>query len=372
MPTRVAIAHDWMTTYAGSERCVEQMLREFPDADLLVSVVRPAALPAPLRRARPSLLQRIPGAAGHHEYLLPLMPAAWWLHRPPPEVDVVISSSHACAKGVRAPAGAAHLCYCYTPMRYAWDFGAERGRFPPAVRPAAYAAMAAMRRWDRASARRVDRFLAISSAVARRIRRAYGRDAGVLHPPVRTDFFTPAPAGGQDYFLFVGRLVAYKRPDLVVEAFRDLPYRLVVVGRGPMESGLRARAGANVAFRSALDDAALRDLYRGARALVYPGEEDFGLVMAEAQACGTPVIAFAGGGALDIVRPGETGWLLQDHRADLLRAAVRRAARGDLDPEGIAATTAARFSVDRFRHGIRAAVDEVAGIRRCRPTRTVA
>jgi glycosyltransferase involved in cell wall biosynthesis len=370
MNPRVAIAHDWMTTYAGSERCVEQMLQIFPDADLLVSLIRPDALPPALRRARPSLLQRIPGAAEHHGYLLPLMPAAWRLRRPLRDIDAVISSSHACANAVRAEPGVAHLSYCYTPMRYAWDFAAERERFPAGTRAAVRAAMAGMRRWDLRTADRVDRFVAISSAVAERIGRAYGRTAQVIHPPVATHEFTPADVEPEDYFLFVGRLVAYKRADLVVDAFRGLPHRLVVVGTGPMEERLRRRAGANVSFRSAVAQGDLRDLYRRARALVYPADEDFGLVMAEAQACGTPVVALARGGALDIVAPGETGWLVGEQSVVAVRAAVARAAAESLDRREIAARTASRFSSARFRAEIREAVDAaVRDKRRGRPPR---
>lgn len=354
---RVAVAHEWLVRYAGSERCVEEMLNAFPGALLVTTVVRPGAVPPPLARAEPSFLQRLPGSRTHHEWFLPLMPLAWRRTELPPDLDAVISSSHACAKAVRSANGVPHLCYCYTPMRYAWDFQAEHRRFPAPIRPVARAGMAWFRSWDRRTAERVDEFVAISTAVADRVRRFYGRHAQVIHPPVDTEFFTPGREHG-DEFLYVGRLVSYKRADLVVRAFEGLPYRLLVVGAGHLADELRASAPANVRFAGEVDDGELRDLYRSARALVYPADEDFGIVMAEAQACGTPVVALAAGGAVDIVRPGETGWLLESQDLDELRRAIDLAATEELDPGAIRAS-AERFSRERFRRELRAAVEEL-------------
>jgi glycosyltransferase involved in cell wall biosynthesis len=361
---RVVVAHEWLVSYAGSERCVEQMLEVFPGARLLTTVVGEAALPRAFGRAEPSLLQRIPLARRHHEWFLPLMPLAWRLREPIRDADLVVSSSHACAKGVRFAPAIPHLCYCHTPMRYAWDFESERDRFPRLLRMPSRAAMSWFRRWDRTTADGVTRFVANSSAVASRIERAFGREAKVIHPPVRTDFFTPGGERG-DEFLYVGRLVGYKRPDLVVEAFAGLPgLRLRVVGEGPLRRALAARATANVSFVGGVDDVGLRDLYRSARALVYPAEEDFGIAMAEAQACGTPVIGLRAGGATDIVQPGVSGWLLSTQSVAELRAAVRRAAVDEIDP-GVVSASAQRFAVARFRREIgAAAVECAAGERR--------
>jgi glycosyltransferase involved in cell wall biosynthesis len=359
---RVAIAHEWLVRYAGSERCVHEMLHVFPHAPLLTTVVEPSALPAAFARARPSLLQHLPGSTRHHEWLLPLMPLAWRLRTPVSDVDLVISSSHACAKGVRAAAGIPHLCYCHTPMRYAWQFEAERERFPPALRPVARAGMEWFRRWDRKTAAHVTHFVANSTAVARRIEHSFGRHAEVIHPPVDTEFFTP---GGEraGFFLYVGRLVGYKRPDLVVEAFAELPeLELVVVGEGPMKPALEAAATANVSFLDTVDGERLRDLYRAATALVYPAEEDFGITMAETIACGTPVIGLSDGGAADIVEPGITGRLVGTQSVSELREAVRQAAREQVDRTAIAAR-AQRFSAHRFRREIRAAAERCAGAR---------
>jgi glycosyltransferase involved in cell wall biosynthesis len=360
---RVAIAHEWLVSYAGSERCVEEMLGEFPDARLVTTLLDATAVPEMLRRARPSLLQHVPGAVTHHEWFVPLMPLAWRLRSPLRDVDVVISSNHACAKAVRVADGVPHICYCHTPMRYAWDFEAERGRFPAAIRPVVRAGMGWFRRWDRGTAQRVTRFVANSTAVAGRIQRAYGRSAEVIHPPVRTDFFTPGERHDDDYFLFVGRLVGYKRPELALTVFGDLPYRLVVVGEGDARGELEARATRNVEFVGTVDDDTLRGLYRSARAVVNPGEEDFGIAMAEAQACGTPVIALGAGGAPDIIEHERTGWLVEGGDLDAWRAAIRRAAVEELDATEIV-RRAQRFSAQRFREQIRAMVESEIGAAR--------
>jgi glycosyltransferase involved in cell wall biosynthesis len=353
----VCIAHEWLVAYGGSERVVEEMLAVFPHAELLTTLLDTSAVPPVLASARPSALQRLPARTRRQEWLLPLMPLAWQRHRPSGDIDAAISSSHACAKAVPVPQGVPHLCYCHTPMRYAWDFAAERHRFPRAVQPVAKAGAAWLRRWDRSTSHRVTRFLANSTAVSARIARAYGRRADVVHPPVRTDFFTPGGAR-EDFFLYVGRLVSYKRPELAVQAFAGLPHRLVVVGDGHLAAALRARATPNVTFLPRVTDAELRDLYRSARALVFPAEEDFGIAMAEAQACGTPVVGLAAGGAVDIVDDGRTGWLLERQEPESLRRMVLRAAGEDLDPEEVRAS-ALRFSAAVFRRRLQDAVDEM-------------
>lgn len=348
---RVAIAQEWIIKRGGSERCVEAMRSAFPSATVLTTLLEPDAVPL-LRDAHTSFLQRIPGASLHHEWFLPLMPLAWKTMGVP-DADLVISSSHACAKAVRVPEGVPHLCYCHTPMRYAWDFESERKRFPLPIRPLARQGMRAFRAWDRRSAAGVTEFVANSSAVAERIFRCYGRSAEVIHPPVRTDYFTPGGERGDD-FLYVGRLVSYKRADLVVDAFSGLPYRLRVVGEGHLEKTLRARAGSNVTFLGEVTDEQLRELYRSARALVFPANEDFGIVMAEAQACGTPVISLREGGAADIVMSGTTGWLIEEARIEDVKQAVQRAAHEAFDP-AVIRSHAERFSQDRFVTEIREA-----------------
>jgi glycosyltransferase involved in cell wall biosynthesis len=355
---RVAIAHDWLVQYAGSERVVEAMLDVLPQAQLLTTVLRADRLPPVLRTAEPSLLDRIPGARDHHEWFLPLMPLSWRLRRPLADLDVVISSSHACAKAVRVDPGTPHICYCHTPMRYAWSFDDERHRVSAVVQGPARLAMRMFRRWDRTVSDRVTVFLANSSAVAQRISRYYGRPARILHPPVDIDFYTPRPRE-RNGFLYVGRLTGYKRPDLVVAAFARLPYHLTVVGSGPMLLHLRVTAPQNVSFVPFATRDELRELYRSSVALVYPVNEDFGIAMAEAQACGTPVIGLASGGALDIVQPGETGWLVERQEVDEVCSAVRRAVHEPLDSSSITAR-ACRFSRDRFHRELGEIVSLVA------------
>jgi glycosyltransferase involved in cell wall biosynthesis len=355
---RIAIAHEWLVRYAGSERVVHELLTAFPDARVLTTLLEPSNVPLDLARAEPSFLQGIPGATGHHEWFVPLMPLAWRVRPTLDGIDVVVSSSHACAKAVRTAAGVPHLCYCHTPMRYAWDFAAERRRFPPLIRPIAAAGMGWFRRWDRRTASHVTQFVANSSAVAERIRRYYGRNSRVVHPPVRTDFFTPGDGEREDYFLFVGRLSGYKRADLVVEAFADQPERLLVVGEGEQRAALEKRAGANVEFLGGVDDERLRDLYRGARALVFPADEDFGITMAEAQACGTPVIGYSRGGAVDIVVDGTTGLLIERQDVDHLRRAIRSPVLAELDAVEIS-SRAERFSAARFREEMTEEIDRL-------------
>lgn len=356
---RVALVHDWLVKYGGAERCLDELLELYPGSSLYTLLLDRGRVAERYHHAQPSPLQRLPGALKHHELLLPLMPAAWQLRAPIRGVDVVVSSSYACAKAVRVASGIPHVCYCHSPMRYAWDFEVEKGRLPAPVRPPAGLAMRAFRRWDRAKAANVRRFVANSTAVARRIRSFYGRDSTVVFPPVRTSFFTP---GGDrsDEFLFVSRLVSFKRPDLVVEAFRGLPYGLNVVGDGRMRQLIERGAPPNVRFSGWLDDVRLREAYRAARALVHPGVDDFGIVMAEAQACGIPVIATAEGGAVDIVADGQTGWLVKSPTVESIRRAVLRAAGDDLDPTEIRAR-AERFSEDRFRLELHAIVLEEVG-----------
>jgi glycosyltransferase involved in cell wall biosynthesis len=264
---------------------------------------------------------------------------------------------------VRAAPGVADVCYCYTPMRYAWRFEDERKRFPTPLIPLIRPALAWFRRWDRQTAQRVNQFVAISTYVADQIRSFYGRDALVVHPPVDTDFYTPDDGATGEDFLYVGRLISYKRADLVVDAFAELPYRIAIVGEGHLRRELEERATPNVRFLGNVDDVQLRSLYRSSRALVYPAEEDFGIVMAEAQACGTPVIALASGGAVDIVGPGTTGWLLAEPSVEAVSAAVEDAASATLDPTAIR-RRAERFSRSAFRAAMRRVVEDAVAASR--------
>lgn len=357
---RVAIAHEWLVNYAGSEKVVEQLLQAFPNSRLLTTVVDKDRIPPAMRHAEPSLLQRIPGATNHHEYLLPMMPISWRLRPKIDEVDAVIVSSHACANSVRAAEGIPVISYCHTPMRYAWQFELERDRFPSLIRPVVRLSTPALQSLDRRRSTNVTSFVANSTEVARRIKTFYGRTATVIHPPVATDFYCFDPnVTREDFFLWAGRLVAYKRPDLVVEAFRNSRHRLIVAGDGPMRPQLEAHASPNITFLGRTSDHQLRDLYRRTQALVCPGEEDFGITMAEAQSCGSPVISINRGGATDIVEHGTSGILcdeMQHH--DGIRRAIHLLSTSVFDNPAIAAN-ARKFSQKSFQASIAEHVSKV-------------
>ena len=354
---RVALVHDWLTGMRGGERVLEVLAGMFPEATLYTLIHVPGATSDAIERLeiRASGLSRLPGVARHYRKLLPLFPAAVERLRVEP-CDLVLSTSHAVAKGVRAPRGAAHLCYCFTPMRYVWDLaGTYLGA--GARRAAAAPLSAWLRRWDRRASApdRVTRFTAISETVAERIRRLYGRDAGVVYPPVDGQRFRPDGSVPKDYFVLVGGFNAHKRDAVAIEAFARLGAPLRVVGDGPWRARLAARAPRNVEFLGRVSDRELVALYSGCRAAVCVAEEDFGLVPVEAQACGRPVVAYGRGGATETVVPpgaGEpaTGILFAEQSADSLLDALRRfeASEAHFDPAAIRAR-AARFSVGRFR-----------------------
>jgi glycosyltransferase involved in cell wall biosynthesis len=331
---RIAVVHEWLLDFAGSERVLREILEVLPQADLFALIDRPdAELRAAIaRRARAtSFLQLMPRPQRWLRFYVPLMPLAVG-RLDVSGYDVVVSSSHAVAKGVRTQPGQVHLSYVHTPMRYAWEMedeylraaGLDRGLLGWAARRS----LARLRRWDARSARGVSVMLANSRHVAERIRRIYGRDAEVLYPPVDVAAF---PLGGarEDYYLTVSRLEAYKRIDLLVSAFAQRPdRRLVVVGDGPEMRRLRAMAPSNVELRGRLPGAEMLALMQRARAFFFAGIEDFGIVIAEAQACGTPVIALNRGGAAEIVRGEDatrpTGVLFEEQDAAQVLAALGR------------------------------------------------
>jgi len=333
---RVALVHDWLTGMRGGEKVIEVLCELFPAADLYTLVYLPEAVSPTIRRMRvhASPLQGFPCIARRYRYYLPLMP--WAISRfRLDDYDLVISSSHCVAKGVRVRTGTPHRCYCHTPMRYIWDmyddyFG--HGSFP--VRFAMRLARGYLRRWDVRTARGVSRFIANSATVRERIVRLYGRDAEVIYPPVDTDFFSRRQGElREDFFLYVGAFAAYKRVDLIIEAFRGLSDRLIIIGGGPEERALKNRATSNITFAGRVDDETIRQHYARARALVFAGLEDFGIVPVEAMACGTPVIAFNKGGVAESVVDGETGVLFNDQHPAAMREAIHRLKTLSLDPE---------------------------------------
>jgi glycosyltransferase involved in cell wall biosynthesis len=332
--------HDWFQGFHGSERVVEAMRTGVFDeaADVFTFHAERDMLPASLARAivRESRVARLPGVrdAGRWRYLLPYMPI-YFAHLDLSEYDVVVSSSHACALHVRPPAAAAHVCYCYTPIRYVWLPETDERRLSSAASLTLRATAPWFRRRDRRAARRPDSFVAISTAVAERIRRFYGREATVIHPPVDVSDFRHDAPKDRDRFLWVGRLVPYKRPGLVLEAFRSLPYRLTIVGEGPLEAELRASLPENVELLGWQSREQLADLFAGAGGFIHVGEEDFGISMVEALAAGTPVIANSRGGARDIVRDGVDGRLVEDVSVASVRRAVEEIRAGEWDADAL-------------------------------------
>jgi glycosyltransferase involved in cell wall biosynthesis len=304
---RVALVHDWLIGIRGGEKVLECLAELYPQADIYTAVLDQKVLTPSLREHRiiPSFLQRLPAARRFHRHLLPLMPLAmesFDLRA----YDLVISSSHCAAKGVLTGPNVLHVAYLHTPMRYAYeqffDYFGDRG----ALRTLAFqTAFLPLRLWDELSSLRVDHFIANSQHVARRIRKYYRREAVVINPPVDIERFAPLPSSQvEDYYLVVSALVPYKRIDLAIETFRERPNgRLVIVGDGPLLGRLRSDAPPNVQFRGYQEGEALAGLYARARALIMPGEEDFGITPLEAQASGRPVVAYGYGGVTDSVRP---------------------------------------------------------------------
>jgi len=324
---RVALVHDWLTGMRGGEKCLEVLCRAFPDATLYTLIHRRGATSLAIEAMdiRPSPLQRVPGVARHYRHLLPAMPLAARSWKPR-GVDLVVSLSHCVAKAVRPPAGVPHVCYCFTPMRYAWqgrDSYLQSWADRPVRRAVAGAMLDRLRRWDRATAERVDHFVAISETVAARVADCYGRTSRVIRPPVDADFYTPAPGtGGRgDFYLCVSALVPYKRIDQAIAACTATGRRLVVIGEGPERARLERLGGPTVRFLGWQPDEVIRDHYRRCRALLFPGEEDFGIVPIEALACGAPVIALGRGGVAETV-DDRVGRTYPDPTAEGLRAAL--------------------------------------------------
>lgn len=307
---RVALVHDWLTGMRGGERCLEAFLRLYPEADIFTLVHVPGSTSTLIdaRVKGVSFLNRFPGVARYYRWLLPLFPAAvrgFNLEG----YDLIISLSHAAAKNITVPAGSRHVCYCFTPMRYIWD--QARSYFRGGLFYALWPVLWLLRWWDRRGATRVDEFVAISSFVAARIRKFYGRRAFVIHPPVRMAeeiqeqlspeekaFFASHP---EDFFLCAGALVPYKRVDIAVAAFNSLGLPLWVIGKGPELPRLRRAAAGNVRFLGHVSEAFMWECYRRCRALVFPGVEDFGIVPIECLASGRPVIGVDAGGLAETI-----------------------------------------------------------------------
>ncbi len=357
---RVAIVHEWLTVWSGSENVVEQFLAVLPKADLfsVVDFLPDADRPRLRGRTpRTTFLQNLPGARRHYRALLPLMPLAIE-SLDVSGYDVILSSSHAVAKGVLTSPRQLHICYCHSPIRYAWDlqnqYLRETAGYQGIAGILARLLLHYIRIWDVRTANGVDVFVAGSTFVASRIRKVYRRPALLLPPPVDTDYFRPAPRKRAAFYVTVSRLVPYKRVHLIIEAFNRTPQRkLLVIGKGPDEKRCRALAGPNVEILGYAPSEKLLEALQSAKAFLYAAEEDFGIVMAEAQACGTPVICYGEGGARDIVTPGVNGEFFREQSVEAIQAAIDQfEEKGHRYDPNIVRQSAERFSPERFRAGL--------------------
>jgi glycosyltransferase involved in cell wall biosynthesis len=365
---KVALVHDWLTGMRGGEKVLDAICELFPDAPLFTLLHVKGSVSARIesRLITTSLVQSLPGAPRFYRHFLPLYP---WLVEGfnLDGFDLVISSSHCAVKSVIAPR-AVHVCYCHSPMRYAWDqfpeyFGPRQ--VGSAASRALGPVMAALARWDAATAHRPDRFLANSQYVAGRIGRYYNRRSAVVYPPVDTDYYRPSgevPAPSAPNFVVVSALVPYKRVDLAVSACRFAGVHLRVAGRGSELERLQQLAGSDAEFLGWQSDDEIRRLYREATAVLLPGVEDFGMVPVEAQACGTPVVALDAGGARETVVDGQTGVLVSDRTPQGFAAGLTRALNTRFDRDVIR-QNALRFSRDRFLREFREAVDSALSAR---------
>ncbi len=366
---RVAIVHEWLVTFGGSEKVLAELLAMFPGADLFAVVdflSDEDSLKLYGKRARTSFIQKLPFAAKRYRSYLPFMPLAveqFDLSN----YDLIISSSHAVAKGVLTGPTQVHICYCHSPVRYAWDLQHQYLRETQLANGVkgflARLMLHYIRLWDYRTAAGVDLFIANSFYIAKRIRKVYRRDAVVVHPPVDIQAF-PIRLEKEDFYLTASRMVPYKRIDVIVEAFTQMPERrLVVIGDGPEMDKIRSLSSGNITILGYQDDTVLRDYLQRARGFVFAAEEDFGILPVEAQACGTPVIAYNAGGALETVLPvgnpfgmPGTGVFFTEQTPDAIRAAVNEFETLRFDPRSCRAW-AERFSRAAFVEAMRDQVD---------------
>jgi glycosyltransferase involved in cell wall biosynthesis len=358
---KVAIVHYWLVGMRGGEKVVEAFCKMFPQADIFTHVYIPDTISETIRQHRiiPTFINSLPRAGRMYKSYLPLMPLA--LEQLDLRgYDLVISSESGPAKGIIPPADALHVCYCHSPMRYIWnmyhDYRAGAGPLARLMMPpiSHY-----LRMWDVTAASRVDSFVANSQTVANRIRRYYGAEATVIQPPVDTASFTIAPKSElEDYYLMAGELVAYKRPDLAVRAFNEMKLNLVVIGGGDMLAEVRRLAGPTIKVLGPQPFDVLRSHYARCRALIFPGEEDFGMVPVEAMASGRPVVAFGKGGAVETVADGLTGVFFHEQTVEAISSAVHRLANIDTVPQDIA-DHARRFGREQFFQKMRTHLDNL-------------
>lgn len=343
----------------GGEKCLEPAARRWSDAPLFTLLHKPGAVSPVIesRSIRASSLNRLPGWPRYYRYLLPFMPlAAKW--KIPADTQLVLSFSHCVAKAARPPAGVLHVCYCFSPMRYAWHMkesyfrGGLKAKMLDVI-------LGRLREWDRRTTSRVTHFVAISKTIQQRIRECYARESVVIYPPADTHFYTPADVPREDFYLVVSALAPYKRFDLAIQACEKLGRKLVVIGSGQEAKKLKTMAGPNTQFLGWQSDEVIRDYYQRCRAVLFPAEEDFGIVPVEAQACGAAVIAFGKGGATETIRDGVTGLFFVEQTPDSVAEAMERFEKTTFDST-VCRANAEPFALERFERELFGYVEGVA------------
>lgn len=364
---RIALVHDWLNQMGGAENVLEELVALFPCTPVYTSMYAPKQMPAAYRQwsIHTSFMQWLPGVATHHQAYLPLYPLAF-TRMNLSSYDLVLSNKSAFCHGVQVDNGnghsATHVCYCLTPTRFLWlyDHYREREAIGGPIHAVLQPILRLLRRWDWQAAQRVDHFIAISTTVQKRIQTIYGRESVIIHPPVDTTYFAPDPTVDVgDYYLIVSRLIPYKRIDLAINAFNQLPtQKLFIVGDGRDRAALEAQAGPNIRFLGRQPRARILQLLRGCKAFLFPGLEDFGIAPVEAMSVGRPVIAYGGGGALDTVAPGVTGELFAEQSWESLHATLAA-----FDPAAYAPaacrTQAERFSTQCFHQKLLSFLQQV-------------
>jgi len=360
---RVAIVHYWLVSMRGGEKVLETLCQLFPEADIFTHVYDPGIVSETIRKHKiiTTFINSLPRARRYYKHYLPLMPLA--LEQIDLRgYDLVISSESGPAKGIIPPAGAVHICYCHSPMRYVWnmfhDYREQAGWLRRLLMPPL---CHYLRIWDATASMRVDRYIANSATVAARIEKYYRRDSEVIHPPVNVELFETVPAAEvEDYYLMAGELVAYKRPELAVEAFNALGRRLIVIGGGEMLAEVRALAGPTVTVMGQQPFGVLRHHFARCRALIFPGEEDFGIIPVEVMASGRPVIAYGRGGVTESVVAGVSGLFFEEQTAAAIERAVHDFERMRFDSRAIRAQ-AEKFTANLFISAFTAAAERALG-----------
>jgi len=357
---RVALVHDYLNQYGGAERVLEALCQVFPKAPIytLLYDEKKTGYAFASRRIYTSFLQKIPFLKSHHRSFLMLMPLAIEQFDLS-EFDLVFSDSASYAKGVITRPSTLHICYCHTPIRYAWDDShkyIEEFGYPSFIKKVIPFFMNYIRLWDEQAALRVDKFIANSNFVARRIKKYYHQDCEVIYPPVKTDLFYISP-DKKDYFLLAGRFLPYKRFDLAIEAFNHLGWPLMVIGDGPERKKLQRMSNSNIKFIGLVSDQKLKKYYAQCQAFIFPQEEDFGITAIEAMASGRPVIAYQSGGVMETVKEGITGLFFKQQTAKSLIAALKRFRPQDFNPR-IIRQYALAFDQEVFKRKIKDFVEK--------------